>query len=189
MITGRPAELAAIIRTATEMERAWQNKVNQPSHERQRYAPWLPFQIYEYIPLVAEALPETDGNRFLEIGCGIGTKMLLTHELFGLDVSGIERNEEYAAAARRLGLNVAVADALTWNGYDAFDLIWFNRVFRDVAAEADLEARVWSMARPGAVIMCANLEAGPPPSWYPILDEWSDRRIGIVQRPYAGTGS
>lgn len=189
MITGRPAELATIIRTAVQMERSWQNKVPQGASERQRYTPWMPFQIFEFIPLVAEALPELNGNVALEIGSGPGTKMLLMQEIFGLDVTGVERNEEYAAAARRLGLNVAVADALTWYGYSGPHLVWFNRVFRDVAAEADLEARVWAETDPGTVAMCANLEVRPPGSWYPVLDAWADRRVGIWQKPFAGGGS
>src|SRR5215467_10982556 len=117
MITGRPAELATIIRTAVQMEQAWKHKVPQEKGERQRFTPWMPFPFFDFIALVAEALPEMDGNRALEIGPGPGSKMIIMQELFGLDVSGVERNEEYAAAARRLGLNVAIADALTWNGY------------------------------------------------------------------------
>lgn len=189
MITGRSAELAAIIRSAVQMERSWQNKVPQTDAERALYTPWMPFQIFEFLPLVAEALPETEGNLFLEVGAGPGTKMILVHEIFGLDVTGVERNEAYAAAARAMGLDVAVADALTWTGYSGPHLVWFNRVYRDVAAEADLEAKVWAEVDDGTVVMCANLEARPPLSWYPVLDSWQDRRVGIWQRPFAGSGS
>jgi trans-aconitate methyltransferase len=189
MITGRPAELAAIIRTAAQMELAWKHKVPQTADERARYTPWMPFQLYEFIPLVAEAMPELNGNLALEVGCGPGTKMILMQELFHLDVIGVERNEEYAAAARSMGLNVAVADALTWHGYAGPHLVWFNRLFRDVMAEADLEAKVWAETNPGTVIMCANLEVRPPGAWYPVLDAWDDRRVGIWQKPFAGTGS
>jgi len=189
MITGRPAELAAIIRTCAQMELAWKNKIQQSRADRKLFTGWMPFPIFEYAGLVLEALPEVNGNEFLEIGCGIGTKMLLTAELIPeLRVSGIERNEEYAAAARRLSLNVAIADALNWNGYAGPDWIWFNRVFRDVAAQADLEAKVLAETKPGVVLMCANLETGPPRSWYPILED-TDRRVWIVQKPFTGTGS
>lgn len=188
MITGRPAELATIVRTAVQMEIAWKHKVPQGEAERERFTPWMPFPFFEFTSLVYEALPELDGNEFLEVGCGIGTKMIWVQAAIGMNVSGIERNAEYAAAARRMNLNVAVADALTWHGYAGRHLVWFNRVFRDVAAQADLEALIWAGIDPGTVVMCANLEAGPPRAWYPVLED-VDRRVWIVQKPFAGKGS
>lgn len=184
----RAEQLATVLRTAQQLEREWQGKVPHAGDER--HTPWMPFCIPDFVALMAEALPDMQPGacRFLEIGAGIGTKMVIARELFGLDVSGIERTDEYAAAARTAGLDVQTADALAWDGYGKADLIWFNRPFRDPAAQASLEALVWDQASPGTVIICANLEGRPPMSWYPVLDAWDSERRGIWQKPFAAAG-
>jgi len=176
-------EIGGTIRTAAEMERSWQGKIPQAPAEKARYTPWMPFQLFRFIAMLAEALPEITGPHFLEIGAGIGTKMRVAEEMFLLDVHGIELADEYAAVARTMGLDVVTADALDWPGYGGYDLIWCNRVFRDPEPQRQLEDRVWRTSDPGAVIMCANLETRPPVSWYPVLDEWDDCRAGIWQKP------
>jgi len=187
MTASRPEELGALVRTAGQMEQAWLNRV--PHAGDARYTPWMPFSIPAYIAMVTEALPEIRGDRFLEIGSGIGTKLLLAREFCGFSVLGIERTAEYAAVAGSMGLETKTADALDWAGYDEADLTWFNRVFRDLSAETALEAKVWAETAPGAVIMCANLESRPPMTWYPVLDSWDSERRGIWQKPFAPAGS
>lgn len=183
--TPDPREIAAVVRTVTQVERKWQGLV--PAAGNDRHTPWMPFQPFAFIALAAEALPEVSFRglpypaRFLEIGAGPGTKMLLMREIFGFDVRGFERTDEYAAAGRAMGLDVATCDALDWKDYSA-ELIWFNRVFRDPAPQRELEQRVWDEADPGAVIMCANLESRPPGAWFPVLDAWDEERRGIWQK-------
>ena len=183
-----PGVIAAIIRTAGQVDRKWVGAV--PAAGDETHTPWMPFQLFAFIALLAEAMPEitlpADGRRplMLEIGAGPGTKMLIARELFGLDVRGIERTDEYAAAARSMGLPVVTADAAAWADFSA-ELIWFNRVFREPAAELALEARLYELAPPGTVVMCANLESRPPMSWYPVLDSWAGERRGIWQKPFA----
>jgi trans-aconitate methyltransferase len=184
----RADQLATVLRTAQQMEREWMRKV--PGAGDEMHTPWMPFCIPDFVALMAEALPDLPpgAGRFLEIGAGIGTKMVIARELFGMDVSGVERTDEYASAARTAGLDVQTADALGWDGYGKADLIWFNRPFRDQAAQARLEAQVWAEAAPGTVVICANLETKPPLSWYPVLDAWDDERRGIWQKPFAADG-
>jgi predicted O-methyltransferase YrrM len=149
-----------------------------------RFLPWMPFSWPEFIAMIAEAVPELGGHRFLDVGAGIGTRMLLAREIFGLDVHGIERVEAYASVAGdQLGLTVDVTDALDYKGYGGFDLIWINRPVRDRELERQLESKIWSDMAPGAVVAFANIEA-PPPNWYLIFDDWEVRR-GIWQKPGA----
>jgi SAM-dependent methyltransferase len=163
---------------AARLEREWLGK--DPGTDS-RYLPWMPFSIPAFIALAAEALPETSGNRFLDIGAGAGTKMLLAREIFGLRVTGIEVSAAYAERARALGLHVLAADAADFTGYGQFDLIWLYRPFRDIDAQAALEKTVWDQMAPGAVVIGANLEA-PPPDHHVILDDW-ERKRGIWMRP------
>lgn len=179
----RAGTVAATLSRAAQLDRQWMRKV--PETDR-RYTPWMPFSIPAFIALLAEAMPEAQeirGDlRFLDIGCGPGSKMLIARDLFGLGAGGFDRVPEYTAAARSIGLNADDADAEHYTAYGSFSVIWFNRVARDPVIQARIEKRVWRDAAPGTVVIGANLE-GPPPSWLPVLDEWEDTRRGIWARP------
>lgn len=179
----RPEQIRQAMLTAAELDRKWMGKAPQDS----RYTPWMPFPAAEFVTMLAEAITEADGGTFLEIGCGIGTRMLMADVIFGLDVQGIERVPEYVEQARQLGLQVKEADAAGWDGYGNYDILWFNRPFRDRALEYQLERQVWEDMKPGAVVMCANLEAPPPSSRFAIVvDDWEARR-GVWMKPPALT--
>lgn len=179
----RAATIARTLARAEQLDREWQGKIAQTAAEKPLYTPWMPFQLYEFIPLLAEAQKELpDPQDYFEIGCGPGPKMLVARDLFGLDSRGIDREQEYVAAACSLGLSAAVADAETWTGYGRADITWFNRVARPGDLEARIEAAVWRGIKPGGVVMCANLES-PPGGWEPVLDDWADRRRGIWRKP------
>jgi trans-aconitate methyltransferase len=180
----RAKAIARVMQITAEKDRQWMGKV--PGAGDARHTPWMPFPIPEFITLLAQAVAEAPGEQFLEIGCGIGTRMMLAREIFGLDVTGIERVPEYVAECRRLALDAEEADAGHYNGYGKFDIIWFNRPFRDQSRQAALEKKVWAETRPGAVVMCANLEDPPPSSWFIIEDDWEVRR-GVWQKPYIST--
>lgn len=187
-------EIASAVRTALDIEHKWIGAIPQDPQEKELVTPWMPFQLFTYIAMLCEAAPDVPQDddqppRFLEIGAGPGTKMLIARDLFGLDVHGIERTDELAAMARTMGLDVQTGDALARPAYSGFALIWFNRAFRDASAEARLEALVWDTASPGTVIMCANLEGRPPMTWYPVLDAWESERRGIWQKPFGSARS
>lgn len=173
-----------VIRTAARTDGEWRQKVEQDETERSRYLPWMPFPLPVFVSMLYEAVAEAPGDRFLEIGCGPGSKLLVAQELFGLDVHGIERTAAYVAAAWELGLAAEVADAAGYPRYGDPDIIWFNRPFRDPDPEYKLECQVWADMKPGAVVMCANLEYPPPSSWPLILDDLEARR-GIWVKPPA----
>lgn len=172
-----------LLRETEELDRGWQR--NAAGRDNPDYTPWMPFPVYDFIALVAEALPalpDSAGDNFLEIGCGPGTRMRLASAIYGLNAHGIDRVPEYVDEARKLGLSAEVADALTWDGYRKADVIWFNRPIRDQELERQLEIRVWEEMAPGAVVICANLEFPPPLSWWPVLDDREVRRW-IAQKP------
>jgi trans-aconitate methyltransferase len=171
--------IRATIAEAKKADLEWgRNRVGRDDH---RFLPWMPFSWPEFVSMVAEAMPEMAGDRFLDVGCGPGTRMLLAQEIFGLDVKGFDRVPEYVSSARLYGLNVTCEDALEYKDYGSFDLIWFNRPIRDRELQFRLEAKIWEEMAPGAVVGCANLES-PPPNWYPVLDDWEARR-GVWQKP------
>lgn len=178
-MSDRFAQVAHTLHLVDRLDREWLGKV--PGAGDSAHTPWMPFPRHDFVAMLTDAVADADGGRFLGIGCGIGTRELLAQEIYGLTVEGIERVTEYVAQARQLGLLVHEADAAEWKSYGDYDIIWFNRPFRDRNAQAALEARVWAETRPGAVVMCANLENKPQGLWYPILDDWEVRR-GIWQK-------
>jgi SAM-dependent methyltransferase len=176
----RAGAVRETMRQAARLDRDWQRKV--PEDDR-RYAPWMPFSVPAFTALLAEAMPEADGDRFLDIGCGPGSKLLIARDVFGLDAHGFDRNGEYVAAARSLGLSAEIADAETYAGYGRPDILWFNRVARDPEIQARIEAAIWRGMGEGALVICASLEAPPPARWFPVLDDWEIRR-GIWMKPH-----
>ncbi len=177
---GHASFAGAVLAELARLDREWM--IVPAGHDDVRSVPWMPFPMHDFIALVAEALPEAGGDRFLEIGCGIGTRMKAASVIFGLDVHGVERVPEYAAEAVKLGMDAEVTDALTYDGYGKYDIIWFNRPFRDPELQRQLEARVWDQVASGAVVICANLEAPPPANWWPVLND-SEVRRWIAQKP------
>jgi trans-aconitate methyltransferase len=178
-VTKRYEQIASTIRVVDRLSREWTGKV--PGAGDPTHTPWMPFPRYDFVSLLTDAVAEAEGDRFLEIGCGPGPYMMLAESIFDLDVQGIERVPEYVAQARQTGLLVHEADAGEWKGYGDYDILWFNRPFRDREAQRALEDLVWSEMRPGAVVMCANLENKPPPSWYMVMEDWEVRR-GVWQK-------
>lgn len=168
--------------TAAALDAEWRARTDAGRDDLARFTPFMPFPRPDFIALVAEALPEVTGDQFLSVGSGPGSELLLAEAVFGLNVQGIERVPEYVAAARQRGLVVTEADALGWDGYGQFDLVFFNRVFSDQALEEQLEKHVWDSMKSGAVVIAANLVNEPPLSWYPVLDDREVRRW-ISQKP------
>jgi trans-aconitate methyltransferase len=180
-VTTRTQQIRATIGEVIALDAEWRAK--EAGRDNQAtYLPWMPFSWPDFIALVAEALPEVTGDQFLDIGAGVGTKMMLAENVFGLDACGVERVPEYVKAAHERRLTVIEADALTYDGYGDYDLVFFNRPFYDKNLQAQLEQRVWENMKSGAVVIAVNLLAPPPPSWYLILDDREVRRW-IFQKP------
>jgi trans-aconitate methyltransferase len=174
-MTERTKQIRQTIATVNTLDREWRAETAGRDNLAV-YLPWMPFSWPEYVALVAEALPEAQGDTFLDIGAGVGTKMMLAEEIFGLDVHGVERVPEYVKEARSRGMTVDEADALTWNGYGNHDIVFFNRPFFDASLQAQLEERVWQEMKPGAVVIAVNLLSPPPENWYLVLDDREVRR-------------
>jgi trans-aconitate methyltransferase len=181
-VSSRTSQIRNMIGTTIGLDREWMGRTAIGRDDPARYLPWMPFSWPDFIALVSEALPETTGDKFLDIGAGVGTKMMLAEEIFGLDVQGIERVSEYVKEARSRGLTIIEADALGWDGYGDFDIIFFNRPFFNQEMQAELEKQVWTDMKPGAVVVGVNLLVPPPAPWYLILDD-SEVRRWVMQKP------
>lgn len=95
-------------------------------------------------------------GRFIDLGCGVGTKLLVAH-LLGWAVVGVERHADYADAARRLvpEATVVTGDVLDVS-LDGFDVVYSYRLMVDLDAQHELNRRIVARMRPGALFFCAG---------------------------------
>jgi protein-L-isoaspartate O-methyltransferase len=97
--------------------------------------------------------------RFLDVGCGGGIKVMIAAEFFD-ECWGLELDPGYAEAARRnlAAMEVrrgaiAEGDALAYDGYAGYDVIYFYRPIRTDEALMALEARIAGQAAPGTILI------------------------------------
>lgn len=97
--------------------------------------------------------------RFLDVGCGTGLKVMMAAEMLG-QADGLEYLPTLAASARRMlrraGMGqsrVHIGDALRFDGFAGYDLIYFYKPIHDPDQLAALETRIVAQARPGTVLI------------------------------------
>lgn len=114
-----------------------------------------PLPLAPFIAALEIARSLIPNGRFLDVGCGIGTKLLLAHYLGWADVTGVELRPEYAGPARRLmpEATIVEADAFGWDGYNEFDVVYSYRLCVPDDLEIALEERIASLCRPGTLLI------------------------------------
>jgi SAM-dependent methyltransferase len=150
------------------------------------YLPFMPYQIADFTAVMMDVVAETNGPKFLDVGCGTGTKMVLARELFGLEPYGIERDPEMAARAQARFPCVYSGDALncTPEFYEQADIIWLYRPFRDADKQDELETLIRGAMKSGAILAGGAWEMCPGhDGWQTIVDDWDEMRRGAWQKP------
>jgi SAM-dependent methyltransferase len=113
---------------------------------------------------------------YLEIGCGIGTKLVLAYKVFGIgDVNGFDIDEPMVTAAAELitedslegDISLWVDDAREYERYGDFDIVWFNRCLRDQDEAHELETKVFSAMKTGSILLLGN-SLTIPQGWIPL---------------------
>lgn len=103
-------------------------------------------------------------HRFVDVGCGIGSKLLIASDILGgFEICGIEYSKEYVKVANQLISHtyefrrpyVIEFNALELD-YTSFDVIYFYCPLINVEKQMALEERIFRTAKPGAIIV-ANL--------------------------------
>ncbi|WP_263719835.1 class I SAM-dependent methyltransferase [Albidovulum sediminicola] len=112
----------------------------------------------------------TGPGRFLDVGCGSGIKVALATQIFAT-ADGIEYDPGYAENARRaLPLlradrgRIFEGDALAFDSYGDYDVIYLYRPMQNDALMRQLEERILDQARPGTLLLApyAMIEAHCP---------------------------
>jgi hypothetical protein len=115
---------------------------------------WVPFPCGTFVEICIDAffvLGQDRTKKFLDIGCGIGTKVMLADVLF--DAHGFDINEEYLNLANQIGCKrTFIQDAMSYEGYDEYDFLYFYRPFKDDTLEREFEERVYQKMKSGALL-------------------------------------
>lgn len=101
--------------------------------------------------------------RFLDVGCGAGMKVYAALRYFD-EATGFDFDPAYVTAAKRfLSLDGAAnttvfeQDALTFDGYENFDIVYFYRPISDESLLIEMERRIASTARPETILIAPYL--------------------------------
>jgi methyltransferase family protein len=151
---------------------------------------YQPYPERHFLPLLFAAIRYATGPKFLDVGCGPGTKMRLA-EAFGFDAYGIDYAQAHVEAANRgrAEPHAWQADARSWDRYRDFDLLLLNRPMEGPEQE-DLELHVMTGMRPGGVLMTVNgmIDPGRRLGWAVVdaEDPMPEVIHGVWQKPALG---
>jgi hypothetical protein len=127
---------------------------------------YRPYPLSIFGKVLDTIYPDQPLDSFLEVGCGIGTKMLLTRALFPTAVvGGFDRTRSYIELAYDLfrqypkynhNLDISIEDAQAYDSYRSYDCIFLNRPIWDYDYETSLEHQVAEQLPRGGVLMLGN---------------------------------
>jgi SAM-dependent methyltransferase len=145
--------------------------------------PYIPLNLNTFITQVetVKLLLDLDGNRdrtFIDIGCGMGTKLFVAHKLFHsyspakFSITGIDITKQYVKAVEDIlaaqvdpfygssrsnlgNISVHVADGRTFD-YSPFNIIYFYCPMLEREQEFKLERQIMRTAQKGAYVLANN---------------------------------
>lgn len=102
------------------------------------------------LPLFLAGMARVEGYTFLDVGCGIGDKVMLAQAL-GFEAFGFDYWEPYIKVAQSLqGSSVWVDDAFAFEGYSGYDVVYSWRLCRDHGEQEALNQHITSWMKPGS---------------------------------------
>jgi SAM-dependent methyltransferase len=130
--------------------------------------------------------------RFLDVGCGPGTKVRLAQALFGLNAYGIDIVSRFIAEAQAHGAACLLKDAFefpakgepmttsAW-GYSDFQIVYVNR---PSANQDELEHLVMERMASDSVLIAVNWRNDPgKKGWLLAYQEYGDPVCGVFIKP------
>lgn len=141
---------------------------------------WEPHSVPVFTRLLDLAVPYASERSFLEVGCGIATKCEIAKRRHNLDVAGVEIHAVYAREAERRGIKVFNQDAVSFEHYRDYGIVYQNATFRDRDKQDSFEVWLQEQLNPGQVLirLCSSRI---PEGWETILDE-TDVEQGVWRK-------
>jgi len=116
------------------------------------YNAWPMADFMASVEMVGQFVPQ---GRFLDVGCGIGTKLALMYSL-GWEVSGLDWNQEYVFRARELlperADAIVVADLRDVESFDA-DVVYMYRPAKSDEQEEAVERHLIGHCAQGTLLI------------------------------------
>ncbi len=169
MPTTRPTR-QSLYATLSRIEMGLAQPGGRGYYDRERIQgtyPFIPFDVGDFVKLVSVAprhvmtgRGKSAPKRFLDVGAGYGTKVILAKTVLDQVTSyawcshGIEIEKRYVDAS--LTHEVTLADGLTYGQYADYDIIYLYCPFSDPALQVKLQQAIIDGARPGAVVLFAG---------------------------------
>jgi len=131
--------------------------VNHKDSRKGNYA-YLPFSHMTFFKGLKKILEEQGKKpkdvRFLDVGCGMGTKLILAQILKIGTVHGIEVNKNYAKIAQRLqGVTIHQMDAIKFKNYGQYDVIYLYHPIQNEKKSVGLDRLVRTEMNEDAVLL------------------------------------
>ena len=171
----------SFLRELKATESAWND--NPVRYPREDAVHWMPFPLGQFVTLLTEAImvaPPSTGHpialeetygavRFLDVGCGPGTKVRLAEALFDVKGYGIDIVPRFVHEAQAHGVKAMVKDAFelpaegapattTSLGYSDFQIVYVNR---PSALQDELEGLIMERMATDAVLIGVNWHNDP----------------------------
>ncbi len=97
--------------------------------------------------------------RFIDVGCGGGTKVFGASSFFeecvGLEYDGgyVDHARDWMARVGAPGCEILHGDALDFTDFGSFDIIYMYRPIKDRPLQVQLESQIFEQARPGTIVV------------------------------------
>lgn len=138
----------AIHELIARLERRWVLPV--PSFDR--WHPYDPLPVHQFLKSIEQISVYAKGKNFIDLGCGIGTKLSLMFSL-GWKVSGIDFYERYIEICKEFipEANTSVQDIRDLKKLD-YDVIYMYRPALSDEDEDEIEQHVVSLMNQGSIL-------------------------------------
>ena len=98
--------------------------------------------------------------KFLDVGSGIGDKLLIAKEVFGLNVTGLEIDEQLIDLSQLLLRQAAIKpihiDAFDFRNWSDFDIIYYYRPIAPEDVMITLEHLIESQMKDNSILISIN---------------------------------
>jgi hypothetical protein len=141
-----------------------ENRILPSSPDKDEWFGWEPLPIADFMhgmAIVKNALG-SGTHRFLDIGCGIGSKVYLAKYL-GFDAHGLERHDPYRTVAQDVfDVQTELGWAQEYSGYSSFSVLYCYSLTSDSELQSKLNHYITDQIPKGTIFFSAG---GPYPDW------------------------